>query len=172
MAQTGAKVIIIDADLRKPTQHLIFKKANRQGLTNILAGFSGVNELIDKDVEPGLDLIVSGPIPPNPSELLGTDHMGELLELLNAHYDYIFIDTPPINVVTDAMVLSGKIAGMVLITRQLQSTYDDLTRAVASIEFSGAAILGIVINAIREKQGVYGKYKYSKYSYYSYGGGK
>jgi capsular exopolysaccharide synthesis family protein len=169
MAQTGAKVIVIDADLRKPTQHFIFKKANRQGLTDILAGFSEVNELIDMDVEPGLDLIVSGPIPPNPSELLGTDHMNELLEILSANYDYIFIDTPPINIVTDAMVIAGKTAGVLLVARQLQSTYDDLTKAITSIEFSGASILGIIINAMSEKRGEFGKHKYGKYKYYSYG---
>jgi capsular exopolysaccharide synthesis family protein len=167
MSQTGAKVIIIDADLRKPTQHLIFKKANRQGLTDVLAGFNGIKELIDKDVEPGLDLIVSGPIPPNPSELLGTDMMRELIETLTDNSDYIFIDTPPINIVTDATVLAAKTAGVVMVARQQQSTYDDLKKAVSSIEFSGATILGIVINAIKEKQGAYGKYKY-KYSQYSY----
>jgi capsular exopolysaccharide synthesis family protein len=163
MAQTGARVIIIDADLRKPTQHYIFKKATRQGLTDILAGFNKVNELIDEQVEPGLDLIVSGPVPPNPSELLGSDKMRELIEELNTRYDYIFIDTPPVNIVTDATVLAPKTAGVILIARQLQSTYDDLKKAVSSIEFTGASILGIVINAIKEKHGTYGKYAY-KYS--------
>jgi capsular exopolysaccharide synthesis family protein len=169
MAQTGANVILIDADLRKPTQHQIFHRNNKQGLTTILAGFDEVAETITKGVEPHLDLVTSGPVPPNPSELLGTDRMAYLINILNEHYDYIFIDTPPINVVTDAMVLAGNAAGVVLVTRQKQSTYDELTKAVSSIEFAGARILGLVINGVNEKSGRYGKYKYGKYKY-SYGG--
>lgn len=169
MAQTGARVILIDADLRKPTQYQIFKCNNSKGLTTILAGFNDLDDVIKRDVEPKLDVITSGPAPPNPSELLGGERMTRLLDKLNEHYDYIFIDTPPINVVTDAMVLANKAAGVILITRQRQSTYDDLTKAVSTLEFSGANILGLVINGINEKSGRYGKYKYTKYKY-SYGG--
>lgn len=169
MSQTGAKVILIDADLRKPTQYQIFKCNNSKGLTTILAGFNDLDDVIKRDVEPKLDIITSGPAPPNPSELLGSERMTHLLNMLNEHYDYIFIDTPPINVVTDAMVLAGRTAGVVLVARQGQTAYDDLTKAVSSVEFSGANILGLVINGVNEKSGRYGKYKYGKYKY-SYGG--
>jgi capsular exopolysaccharide synthesis family protein len=173
MAQTGAKVILIDADLRKPTQHQIFHINNKQGLTTILAGFDEVTEAIAKDVESNLDLITSGPVPPNPSELLGTERMSYLLNILGEHYDYIFIDTPPINVVTDAMVLASNAAGVVLVTRQKQSTYDEVTKAVSSIEFAGATILGLVINGVNEKVSGYRKYRYYKYGKYKYSyGGK
>ncbi len=169
MAQTGAKVILVDADLRKPTQAHIFKSNNSKGLTTILAGFNDLNDVIKTEIEPNLDLITSGPSPPNPSELLGSERMTHLLAMLNDHYDCIFIDTPPINIVTDAMVFTGNTAGVVLVVRQGQSTYDDVTKAVGSIEFSGASILGLVINGTSEKMSRYGKYKYGKYKYSSYG---
>ena len=165
VAQTGARVIIVDADLRKPTQYQIFKCNNSKGLTTILAGFNNLDEVIKKEVEPNLDIITSGPTPPNPSELLGTERMSHLIEKLVEHYEYVFIDTPPINVVTDAMVLANKTAGVVLVARHGQSTYDNFTKAISSIEFSGANILGVVINAVSEKSGRYGKYGKYKYSY-------
>jgi capsular exopolysaccharide synthesis family protein len=170
MAQTGAKVMLIDADLRKPTQYQIFKVDNSKGLTTILAGFNNLDDVIKKDVVEGLDLITSGPAPPNPSELLGAERMTFLLEKLNDHYDYVFIDTPPVNVVSDALVFAERIAGILLVTRHGRSTYDEMTKAVSSIEFSGANILGVVINGVSERSGRYGKYKYGKYKYgeYSY----
>lgn len=168
MAQTGAKVVLIDADLRKPTQYQIFKCNNSKGLTTILAGFNDLDDVIKRDVEPKLDIITSGPAPPNPSELLGGERMALLLDKLGEHYDYIFIDTPPINVVTDAMVIAGNTAGVVMVARQGQTTHDDLTKAISSVEFSGTNILGLVINGVNEKFGRYGKYKYGKYKY-SYG---
>ena len=169
MAQTGAKVLLIDADLRKPTQYQIFKSSNNRGLSAILAGFNDLTEVVKTVEDVNLDIITSGPTPPNPSELLGSERMELLLETLSKHYEYIFIDTPPINIVTDAMVIATKAAGVVLVVRQGQSNYDDLTKAVSSIEFSGANILGLVVNDVAEKSGRYGKYKYSKYKY-SYGG--
>jgi len=164
MAQTDAKVVLIDADLRKPTQFKVFAINNNKGLSTILAGFSDLDEVINHDVMPNLDLITSGPTPPNPSELLGAERMSLLINQLRARYEYIFIDTPPINVVTDALVVSNMAAGVVVVARHGQSTYNDLTKAVSSLEFSGANILGLVVNGIKEKAGRFGKYKYSKYS--------
>lgn len=171
MAQTGVRVLLIDADLRKPTQYQIFQTENGKGLTTILAGFSEVTDVIKKKVEKNLDLLTSGPVPPNPSELLGAQRMKDLLFMLEDRYDHIFIDTPPINVVTDALVFAGSTAGLLLIARQGQTTYDELTKAVSSIEFSGANILGLVINGVNERGGRYGRYKYGKYKYgkYAYG---
>ena len=160
MAQTGSKVILIDADLRKPTQHRILKCQNNTGLATILAGFNELDEVIVQNVKLNLDIITSGPTPPNPSELLGSEQMSKLIDTLNNRYDYIFIDTPPINIVTDAIILSRIAAGVVLVTRQGQSAYDDLTKAVSSVEFAGASILGFVINCIKEKSTRYGKYTY------------
>ena len=126
MAQTNAKVIVIDADLRRPTQHQIFKIANIEGLSSILGGFSEVSKMIRGNVQPNLDIITSGPIPPNPSELLESSRMLGLIILLSEHYDYVFIDSPPINIVSDAVIVAKKAAGLVLVTRHRQSTYSDI----------------------------------------------
>ena len=167
MAQTGAKVVLIDADLRKPTQNQIFKCDNSRGLSGILAGFNDLEEVIERSVNPNLDIITSGPIPPNPSELLGCEQMSCLLAHLSKEYEYVFIDTPPINVVADALIISNKAAGVVMVVRHGHSTYNELTKAVSRVEFANAVILGLVVNGIKEKSGMYGKHKYGKYSSYS-----
>lgn len=89
MAQTGAKVVLIDADMRKPTQHKIFRVSNSQGLSKLLSGLAPLKDSIQRDVVTNLDLIPSGPIPPNPSELLGSENMLLLLEQLSQQYDYV-----------------------------------------------------------------------------------
>jgi len=164
MAQTEAKVILIDADLRTPTQYQIFKCANIKGLTTVLAGFADLEDVIKRDIQPNLDIITSGASPPNPSELLGSEKMSAVIEELGLYYEYIFIDTPPINLVSDAVLLSNKAAGVVLVTRHGKSTYNELTKAVSRLEFSDASILGLVVNAVKEKPGRYGRYEYGKYS--------
>jgi len=164
MAQTESKVVLVDADLRYATQYQHFRCANVKGLSTVLGGFDTIQEVVMRDVHPNLDIITSGPTPPNPSELLGSDRMDEIIAQLNNYYDYVFIDTPPINLVSDALLLSKKVAGVVLITRQEKSRYNELTKAVSKLEFSGANILGLVVNAVSEKAGKYGKYEYSKYA--------
>jgi capsular exopolysaccharide synthesis family protein len=168
MSQTGAKVLLIDADLRKPVQHRIFRIPNQKGLSGLLGGFYPLNQAITEDLRPKLDIIPSGPIPPNPSELLGSANMWELLDKIAQSYDYVFLDSPPVNVVTDAVVLANRTAGVLLVTRQGQSTYDSLARAVESIEFSKANILGLIINAMGENRGRrrYGRNTRSNYHYY------
>lgn len=164
MAQTDARVLLIDGDLRKPTQYKIFQRPNNAGLSRLLVGLDTAADAIQKNIVPNLDLIPSGPIPPNPSELLGSENMSVLLDKLSAHYDYIFIDSPPINIVTDSIILANRVAGMVLVARQGQSTYDELTKAVSSIEFAGANILGMIVTDVKDQNGSYGYYKY-KYEY-------
>lgn len=164
LAQTESRVLLIDADLRKPTQYKIFKLGNDRGLSRLLVGFDTLLDVLHKGVEPNLDVIASGPQPPNPSELLGSDNMTILLGELCQHYDYILIDTPPINIVSDALVFAHKTAGLVMVTRQGETTYDDFTKAVSSIEFSGSNILGAVITSAHGAHGSYKDYKY-RYSY-------
>lgn len=144
MAQTGSKVLLIDADLRKPVQHSIFQVSNRMGLSTVLAKMKTVDEVVHKEVSSCLDLITSGPIPPNPSELLGCENMDAFLQEVGGMYDYVFVDMPPIAVVTDAMVLAPKVAGIVLATRQGTTRFDILSRVVSDIKFAGANILGVV----------------------------
>ena len=115
MAQTGARVLLVDADMRKPSQHRNFKKSRSLGLSKVLGGLNTLDECIHTNVKPNVDLITSGPTPPNPSELLGSARMKELVEELQTKYDYVFVDMPPLCVVADALVVAPNAAGVVLV---------------------------------------------------------
>ena len=167
MAQTGARVLLIDADMRKPTQHRNFKVTRTMGLSKILGGLATVDECVCRQVKPNVDLIPSGPTPPNPSELLGSSRMLKLLEELAAQYDYVFIDSPPLCVVADALVIAPHTAGVVLVARHNQTTYDEYAEALEKVEASNAPLLGAVICDLQMSEGSYGRYgKYSRYGKY------
>jgi capsular exopolysaccharide synthesis family protein len=168
MSQTGSKVVVIDADMRRCTQHRLFKLHNKKGLSTILGGMSGIDETVNKNVYPNLDVITAGPIPPNPSELINSDNMSNLLQEMSKHYDYVIVDTAPINVVSDALVLSKFTAGLVLVTKQNSTTYDDVNRVMDNMNFAGSKILGVVINNMKDL-GSKRSYKYSKNYSYKYG---
>ena len=122
----------------------------------------------------GLDIVTCGPIPPNPSEMLGSENMRVLLEELSKYYDYIIIDTPPINIVTDTLTLLKYIAGIVLVAMQGSTPLDALEHAIEAVNVAEDAVLGVVLTSVDMSTGKYNsKYKYKyKYSYsadYSYG---
>lgn len=171
MAQTGARVLLIDADMRKPSQHKTFRVSKANGLSRILSGELTFEECVCREVAHGMDLLPSGLIPPNPSELLSSDNMDKLLDEVIARYDFVFIDTPPLCVVSDALVLCEKTAGLVLITRQGQTTYDELRNAIDCIKHVEGNLLGVVISDMKEighPYNGYGRYKYYKAYNYSY----
>ena len=176
MAEADMKTLIIDCDLRKPVQHKIFKVTNEKGLSTLLGGIHSFKEVVHKNIVDNLDLITCGTIPPNPSELLASDKMKTLLEELSKYYDYVILDTPPINIVTDALTLIDSTAGFLLAARYDQSTYDSLGDAIEAIKMAEGSILGVVITNVSVSKGKYGgkynyryRYKY-KYKYdYSYG---
>ncbi len=114
-SQSEKKVVLLDADLRKPTMHHTFQRSNRQGLTNILAGQSDWQDVITATDVDRLEIIPSGPIPPNPSEMLSSNRMTMLLNSLKENYDVIIIDTPPALAVTDAQVVATKCDGVILV---------------------------------------------------------
>lgn len=149
MAQTGNRVLLIDADLRRPTLHRIFHVNRAEGLTRYLINLSDWEECVKKDVSPNVDLITSGPIPPNPSELLGSARMVQLLNRVAEQYDYVFIDTPPVNVVTDGLVLAARAAGVVLLSRYNSTTYDELQETIDSVKNVHGNLLGVIINDYR-----------------------
>lgn len=168
MAQTGARTLLIDADLRKPVQHKIFEVENRVGLSELLGRLAKLNDVIIPNVIPKLHLITSGSIPPNPSELLASENTDKLLASLTEHYDYIFIDSPPVNLVADALLLGDRAAGIVMVARQKQTTYHDLDRAIESIRNVDEKILGIVLTDVRKEERLYGTYyKYKNYGEYA-----
>lgn len=173
-AQMQAKVLLIDADLRKPVQHKLFNLQNKEGISTLLSGFNSFKEVVNEDIIPGLDVITCGPIPPNPSEMLGSENMHKLITELSSYYDYIIIDTPPVNVVTDALTLTNIVGGLVLVAMSEVSTYDAFQEAVEAINLAHGSILGTVITKVPVSTGK-GKYKYKryggKYGYGSYGYG-
>ena len=167
IAQTKAKVLLVDCDLRRPSQHKMFEVSNENGLSSILTG-NNLDSNINKGVYENLDLITSGPMPPNPSELLGSNNMKKFLDEVGKLYDYVILDTSPINVVTDALLLSKMSAGIMLVVRQNISTYDEIEKSIESINFVDVNILGVVINSVEENNAKYGR----KYGYgYGYGYG-
>ena len=151
ISQNGAKVLLIDADLRKSRQHKLFKVPNQNGLSKLIIDQCTLQDAIVKNIKPGLDLIAAGPTPPNPSELLGSKRMRELLEELSKMYDYILLDTPPLNIVSDALALVDASAGFVIVARHKITQYDELQKSVDIISAVNGHILGVIINDVKRR---------------------
>ena len=147
-AEAGQRVLLIDADMRRPAIARLLVEKSTPGLSNILAGLATEQEALRKEVYPNLDVIYSGDIPPNPAELLDSDRMRELLEKLSKWYDYILVDTPPVNIVSDACVVSNMLDGVLVLARQGRSRKDSLKRAVNHLELAGVKILGCIFNGV------------------------
>lgn len=170
-AQTGARVLVIDCDMRKPKVHQAFHVDTPLGLSNVLGGFARLDEVVVKTKYANLDIIPAGHIPPNPAELLASQAMCDILSKLEQSYDYIFLDTPPVNIVTDATILAPITSGTVLIVRQSVTNHRDVQEALGRLEFVHAKVLGFILGSIKPKNGLgskYGKYGkgYSKYQDY------
>lgn len=176
-AQAGQKVLLIDGDLRKPKIHQYFSISNTPGLTDYLGStVSASNQdrvdlfsIVHITEYENLSVICSGSIPPNPAEILGSEPMANFLDDVSNDFDYIIIDTPPINIVSDALPIIRESDGVVLVVRYNQSTHPEVEKAIAALEFIDAKILGFVVNFVETKSG--GKYNYGKYSKYRYGYG-
>ena len=145
-AQEGKKVLLIDADMRKPTTHYTFSRMNATGLSNLLTRQWKLEDVIQQTDIEGLDLITSGPIPPNPAELLGSKTMDTLLEELKKMYDMIIFDAPPILSVTDAQILSNKAEGTILVLNSGTTEKESVLKAKEALLSSQANILGTILN--------------------------
>lgn len=167
MAQTGSRVLLIDADLRRPRLHSALKLGREEGISNILAGADDVSKYIMKSPIEGLDVITSGPVPPNPSELLGSNRMVTLLQGLRGRYDRIIIDSPPVTAVTDATILAGMVDGTVLVIRAAQTTREQARAGIDALKKVGSRLYGAVLNAVNIDKESY--YYYQYYYYYYYG---
>lgn len=178
ISQADQRVLLIDGDLRKPKVHQYFGLSNAPGLTNYLSdtmsGRRGADifGIIHPTRYENLSVICSGSIPPNPAELLGSDFMSEFLADVSKDFDYIIIDTPPVNIVSDSFPLIRESDGVVLVVRSNQSTHPELQKALSALEFIDAKILGFVVNFAETKMSKYrGSYKtygaYSSYGAYS-----
>ena len=164
LVEGGSRVLLVDADLRKPVLHRYLKlRRVQKGLTSLLSGGT-VEECILK-LNFGLHMLLSDAIPPNPAELLGSERMKNLIDTLSQNYDYILFDTPPVSVVTDAAVLSQFTDGVILVVRQNHATFEEAQLAKKNLDTVHARILGAVFNDFDTKSadresGYYYSYNY------------
>jgi len=168
LAQTGAEVVILDCDLRRPRIHSHFGLPNARGVTNYLSGDANVSSLIQQyDKLPNLKIITSGPVPPNSAELLGSEEMRRLLALLSENFAHIIVDSPPAISFTDASILSTMVDGVMLVVHGGRSSRAVVRRAKQQLMDVGAHIYGIVLNNVKLESSDY--YYYSGYysSYYA-----
>ena len=177
-AQTGARVILLDCDLRKSRVHRYLQCDRKIGISNVVCGFSELDSAIKRNVRMNLDCLTAGEIPPNPAELLQTEEFNKMISDLKEKYDYVIVDTPPMTVVTDAAVIMKKDVGVVVVVRENITTYDLLDITMENIRKTGAKMLGVIMldcNKKSKKYRYYRKnknYKKNKYGYshvYGYG---
>ena len=172
LAESGAKVLLMDADLRRPSVAAKLSLARTPGLTNILVSRGDYHGLLQHNpVAPGMDVLTSGDIPPNPSELLGSNRMDMLVAELTKEYDYVIVDLPPVNVVSDAIAMSKCLDGVVMVVRSGVSEQRMLAEALRQLKLVSVRILGFVYRDNAAGGTKYGKkynYKYKKY-YSEYG---
>jgi protein-tyrosine kinase len=160
-AQQGKKVLLVDADLRKPTAHYSFQLDNYVGLTNVLTKQEILANAVDETDIENLFVLTSGPIPPNPSELLGSRTMKRLLEEMIHMFDIVLFDTPPVLAVTDAQILSNMCDGTLLVVKSDQTEKEAAMKAKELLVQANANILGVVLNGRKQEE--------AKNNYYYYG---
>ena len=164
LAMTEAKVLLIDADLRKPRIHTYLEVKNTDGLANHLGGFAKIDSIVKRMTKYNFDYITAGNIPPNPAELLASKKFERFIEEVQAKYDYVIFDTPPVNAVSDALSIVKHINNVVFICRCGISTTSEVKKAISALEFAQAKILGFITIAPQHKKRDY----YDSYSGYYY----
>src|SRR5690625_2370192 len=157
-AQQGKKVLLIDADLRKPTVHYTFRLNNLNGLSNVLINESTLEEAVNKSDIEHLDVLTSGPIPPNPAELLASNRMRDVLQHAKKTYDFIIFDTPPALAVADAKILANIVDGTLLVVRSGSTETEDALKAKEMMSDTDAPILGAVLNDVQKEDMQYYAY--------------
>ncbi|WP_264804005.1 CpsD/CapB family tyrosine-protein kinase [Cytobacillus sp. NCCP-133] len=159
-AQQDKRVLLIDADMRKPTVHYTFQLQNHMGLTNVLTKQSAISEAVNKTDQENLFVLTSGPIPPNPAELLGSKAMEEFMETAYKEFDMILFDTPPVLAVTDAQILANKCDGTILVVSSGKTETEAAVKTKEHLQAAKGKLLGVVLNQKKVKDSPY---------YYYYG---
>lgn len=169
LAQSSKKVLLIDCDMRRPKvqRYLRIKHSAQYGLSTVLNGTSEYDQAIGFIEELGVYVMLSGPTPPNPSELLSREKCEEMFKDLSARFDYIICDTPPVSIVSDALVLSKNTDGAMLVVRQDYASTTQIKDIIEKLENVNVKVLGSVLNNYDEKTASGYKYSYDKY--YRYG---
>ena len=159
-AQQGKKVLLIDSDLRKPTMHYTFNFANTFGLTNVLTKQSKLHDVMKESMEKNLYILTSGPIPPNPAELLSSKVMEQFMKEIEEEFDMILFDSPPLLAVTDGQILASKCDGTILVVNSGKTGTDQAMKAKELLNAANSHILGVVLNSRKMESSNY---------YYYYG---
>ncbi len=166
IAAAGKRVIIVDADLRNPTTQRLLGVKHAFGLTSALAGEVTLDQAIKPTDHPGVSLLPSGPIPPNPAELLHSTAMKELIRLLETRADLVIFDSPPALLVADAMLLAGELNAAIIVAESGGISRRSVQEVKESLQLAKARILGVILNKVQESPGGYYNYYYSYYRYY------
>jgi capsular exopolysaccharide synthesis family protein len=170
MARDGKKVLHIDADMRKPRTYKDVTSRYNVGLSNYLSGMVELEDAIRATNIDNLDVIVCGPKPPNPAELLGTERFSQMLAVLKEKYDYVIIDTPPLGSMIDAAIVASQTDGTIMLIEYNTVDYKKAVMVKEQLEKANARILGVVINKIPRRE--YKQYYYYDYDYYYKKGSK
>ncbi len=160
-AQAGKRVLVIDSDMRKPQLHQNFQVSNLTGLSSLLIKENSFDECVIESKTPGLFLLPSGPIPPNPSEMLGSRAFAQLIDECREEFDLILLDSPPIMSVTDALILARLADGVVIVINSQRTSRATIGKAVKSLQQIEARILGVVLNRVKTQKGE--SYYYQSY---------
>ncbi|MGE5704693.1 MAG: CpsD/CapB family tyrosine-protein kinase [Clostridia bacterium] len=160
-AQSGKRVLIVDGDLRKPSLHRMFRLPNQKGLTDLLLHEDKFVDVVQSIEDMGIDVLTSGTVPPNPTELIGTPYMRELLRYLTNQYDLVLVDTPPVLPVSDSQVFASFLDAVLLVVRSGIVKIESAQKAKSLLEHVGANVIGVILN---DKQ-----VDDSAYMYYEYG---
>lgn len=169
-AKMGKRVLLIDTDLRRPNLHNLLKLKNDTGVSDIIGQFGDFQTAVHRNAVTNMDVLTSGAIPPNPSELLASPYFAELLKKAKEEYDYVIMDTPPLGVVTDTLLLKDYVGGYVMVVRERITSHGDIERALQSVKLADTKVLGFlkVGCEMRSKGYGYNKYRY-RYNYnYNY----
>lgn len=164
LAQSGKTVLLVDADLRRPRQHRMFKVKNTYGLTTYLTDSIELKEVVKSTEIPNLFLINAGPIPPNPAELLGSDKMSRFIRMMSEESDYVLFDLPPMIEISDALVLGAKVDGVVLVIWGDRTSREALRKTREKLDLLKVRTLGVIINNVSVPQ--YGYHYYKDYNYH------
>lgn len=169
LTQAGKSVLLIDCDMRNPTVHKNFNLSNKVGLSSCISMGTALSDAVQKTSIEGLYALTGGVIPPNPSELLGSEQMKNVLQRAKEQYDYVLIDTPPVMPVTDALIVSHFVDGMILVIASAEVKVEMARDVKNQLVNAGANILGVVLNKVRSEHHGYG---YGYYYYYGNDGEK
>ena len=160
LTQAGKSVLLIDCDMRNPTVHKNFNLSNKIGLSSCISMGTAVADAVQATGIEGLDALTAGVIPPNPSELLGSERMKNILQRAKEDYDYVLIDTPPVLPVTDSLVLGRMVDGLILVIDSGEIKVEMAREVKNQLVHAGANILGVVLNKVRSEHHGYGYYYY------------